>query len=445
MKLNPSIFRAYDIRGVYKTDFDEEFAFKLGQAFGSQFPSKTAVGYDARLSSPSLAEAVREGIRSAGSTAVDLKLVTSPVCYFSTFCNQGIENSIMITGSHNPSAHNGFKFCRGKTSFLSEDILKLKAWIQKASPSPSKGALENLDIISLYVNHYKKEFSSLKNIPAVLDCGNGAGGCVARRLYEAVGLKPTILFEKPDGTFPNHHPDPTIKENMAQLSETIQREGAALGIGLDGDADRIVIFDNKGQIVMGDELIGFCADFILQENPGAKIIGDVKCSDHLYKKIRQAGGHPIMWKTGHTLIKNKVKEEKAPFGGELSGHVFFADKNFGFDDALYAGLRVIERLGKTEKSFREMASFPKSFSTPEIRLETTEENQNKIMNKVIEHFKNYKNANFLDGVRLSFPEGWALCRASNTQPVIVLRFEANSPEALERIQKEINSLVLPYL
>ncbi|HXE42968.1 MAG TPA: phosphomannomutase/phosphoglucomutase, partial [Candidatus Baltobacteraceae bacterium] len=283
----------------------------------------------------------------------------------------------------------------------------------------------------------------------VLDCGNGAAGCVARDLFESVGLKPTILFEKPDGTFPNHHPDPTVEKNLRDLSRAVKESRAMVGIGFDGDADRIGLVDEHGKQVLGDELIALCGRFVLEKLPGSKIIGDVKCSDRIYDYIKKYGGDAIMWKTGHSLIKEKVKSEHAPFGGELSGHVFFADRNYGYDDAIYAALRVVEIISQTGKTVRQLLSdLPSTYNTPEIRIDTTEEKKVSIVEAIRRAYsKNtdeYK-VNLIDGIRISFADGWALARPSNTQPVLVLRFESLTEKGLQRIRNQIESIVTPLL
>ncbi|MGZ3723848.1 MAG: phosphomannomutase/phosphoglucomutase, partial [Bdellovibrionales bacterium] len=294
-----------------------------------------------------------------------------------------------------------------------------------------------------------KEFGTLESVPVVIDCGNGAGGIIARRLFQAVGLTPTILFEKPDGTFPNHHPDPTVEKNLTALKAEVAKNKARVGIGFDGDADRIGLVDHNGRFVLGDEIMSLISQAVLKDNPGAKIIGDVKCSDRMYDFIRDLGGEPIMWMTGHSLIKEKVKKEKSPFGGELSGHVFFADRNYGYDDALYAGLRVIEILIKSGKTIPELLkNLPPSFCTPEIRIDTTEEKKHSIVARLKEKFSkpsdDYK-VNLIDGIRVSYKDGWGLARASNTQPVLVLRFESHTSEGLARIQNSFEEVVKPLL
>jgi phosphomannomutase/phosphomannomutase/phosphoglucomutase len=449
------IFREYDIRGVYQTDFDTDFAKTLGQAYSAFLKEKfsktpcVSVGYDARLSSPEIVESLIEGFSSSGVKVYNLGLITTPMSYFSMFSLEDVDGGIMVTGSHNPPEYNGFKISMGKTTIFGDQIQELKSFIEDKNFLSGKGSVEEIDISDKYVERYKTEFEDLKPIKVALDCGNGAAGSIVRKLYEAVGLSPEILFEKPDGTFPNHHPDPTVEENMSDLKALVKENGAAIGIGFDGDADRIGVVDEKGRFILGDEIMMIVARDILKEHPGSKIIGDVKCSDRLYIDIEKSGGSPIMWKTGHSLIKNKIKDEKAPFGGELSGHIFFADRNYGFDDAPYAGLRLVEILSKSGKTIDELLEgIPSSFSTPEIRLETTEENKVILVKQLQDHFKKTTGdfeVNTIDGVRVSFENGWALVRSSNTQPVITIRFESTTKDGLEKIQKEMMELVDPLL
>jgi len=454
--INAEIFREYDIRGVYQTDFDETFAHGLGQTLVTYLLERGApknpvvtVGHDARLSSPSLAKAMCDGLQAAGAKVVFLGLVTTPISYFSMFQLDNPAGGIMITGSHNPPDYNGFKISVGKTTIFGEEIQNLRKIMEKGAYAKGQGAYTKFNIFDDYIARYKQEFKDMPPVRVVLDCGNGAAGCIAHRLYEAAGLQPLILFEEPDGRFPNHHPDPTVEKNLEALKKAVRDSGATLGIGFDGDADRIGVVDNEGNYIQGDELMVIISRAILANNPGAKIIGDVKCSDRLYDDIRKHGGQPIMWKTGHSLIKTKIKEEKAPFGGELSGHVFFADRNYGYDDALYAGLRVCEAVGRSGKTPRQLlADFPPAFNTPEIRIDTTEAKKRSIVEKLRSIYgkdtADYK-VNLIDGVRISFRDGWALARASNTQPVLVLRFESTSREGLTRIQNEIESVVKPLL
>ncbi len=457
MKMNSVIFREYDIRGVFETDFDLDFAYELGRAFTTYVVEhshierpRLTLGHDARLSSPAITNALANGFADGGADVLLLGLITSPMSYFSTFTVENVVGGIMVTGSHNPPEYNGFKISFGKTTIFGEEIKKLEKIINAKDYSKGSGSREAIDIRSPYIERYKKEFKGLPgDFPVVLDCGNGAAGAIARDLFEATGLRPDILFEEPDGRFPNHHPDPTVESNLKDLKARVLATGARVGIGFDGDADRIGLLDEKGRFVLGDELMSLVAIDILKKNPGAKIIGDVKCSDRMYDLIRRHGGEPVMWKTGHSLIKEKVKSEKSPFGGELSGHVFFADRNYGYDDALYAGLRIVEILYKSGKTIDQLLEdLPPSFCTPEIRIDTTEEKKHLIVAKLKEKFagpsKDFK-TNLLDGVRVSFSDGWGLSRASNTQPVLVLRFEAHSAKGLARIQEEFLSVVNPML
>lgn len=453
--MNPVIFREYDIRGVVGTDFDESFAYDLGRAYVTFVTERTgkknltfSLGYDARLSSPGIAKALEKGMLESGANVIRLGLITTPISYFSCFTLE-IDGGFMVTGSHNPPDYNGFKISVGKTTIYGADIQELRKIIEAKRYQTGTGTVRDHDIFPQYLARYKEEFKGLEGVKVVLDCGNGAAGCIARRLYEGVGLKPTILFEEPDGRFPNHHPDPTVEENIDAMKAAVKKEGAAIGIGFDGDADRIGLVDENGRFVLGDEMMMVISRSILEANPGAKIIGDVKCSDRLYADIKKNGGVGIMWKTGHSLVKAKIKEEKAPFGGELSGHVFFADRNYGYDDALYAGLRLIEILAKKKKPFSSLLEgIPSAYNTPEIRIDTTEEKKVSIVEKLRATYGEGsadKKVNLIDGIRISYNDGWALARASNTQPVLVLRFESETETGLNRIRKEVESVVQPLL
>lgn len=459
--MKPVIFREYDIRGVVGKDFDEDFAYDLGRTFVTFVIEKTgkknptlSLGYDARLSSPGIAKALERGMNDSGANVVRLGLVTTPISYFSCFVLQ-VDGGFMVTGSHNPPEYNGFKISLGKTTIYGDDIQELRKIMQaqryqdQSAAGFKKGDTRDEDIFPAYVARYKEEFKNLAGVKVVLDCGNGAAGCIARRLFEAVGLKPTILFEKPDGTFPNHHPDPTVEENLDAMKAAVLKEQAMIGIGFDGDADRIGVVDENARFILGDEMMVIISRAVLQANPGAKIIGDVKCSDRLYKDIAKHGGEGIMWKTGHSLVKAKIKSEKAPFGGELSGHIFFADRNYGYDDALYAGLRLVEILAKSKKPLSSMLEgMGSSFNTPEIRIDTTEEKKVSIVEKLRATFgagTADRKVNLIDGIRVSYKDGWGLARASNTQPVLVLRFESDTQAGLDRIRNEFESIVNPLL
>ncbi|MBY0453095.1 MAG: phosphomannomutase/phosphoglucomutase, partial [Bdellovibrionaceae bacterium] len=433
-----------------------DFAYNLGKSFSSYVFGKTnkknlrfSIGYDARESSLPIVEQLAKGMKESGVDVSILGLVTTPVCYFSTF-HLDLDGAIMVTGSHNPSEYNGFKVSLGKTTIHGEEIQNLKKIMQTRNYISGSGSVKNYDIHGEYLERYKKEFGDMKPVKVVLDCGNGAAGSIVRRLYAVAGQNPEILFEQPDGNFPNHHPDPTVEKNLVALAKKVVETGAVCGIGFDGDADRIGVVDHTGKMIYGDELMTIYARAVLAEKKGAPIVGDVKCSDRMYHDIKNNGGIPVMWKTGHSLIKEKVKSDKAPFGGEMSGHIFFADRNYGYDDAPYAGLRLCEILSKTGQSITQLLEgLPPAFNTPEIRIDTTEEKKVLIVEKVKEKFMNEKNngaeVNLIDGIRISFADGWALARASNTQPVLVVRFESNSEAGLKRIEDSVMSVVNKYL
>lgn len=452
----PVIFREYDIRGVYNEQFDLDFAYNLGRAFSSYVVKKTgkknfrlSLGHDARLSSTAITEQLCKGMVESGAQVYLLGLVTSPISYFSTF-ELDLDGGIMVTGSHNPPEYNGFKISFGKTTIFGEEIQELKKIMMAQDYVQGQGSSEKHDIFPAYLARYQKEFGSIKPIKVVLDCGNGAAGAIVRRLFNTVGLEPQILFEQPDGRFPNHHPDPTVEKNLKDLQKAVIASGAICGIGFDGDADRIGVVDHTGQMIYGDELMTIFARSILETAKGEKIVGDVKCSDRMYADIQKHGGQPVMWKTGHSLVKEKIKTEQSPFGGEMSGHIFFADRNYGYDDAPYAGLRLCEILAKTGKNIPALLEgLPMAYNTPEIRIDTTEDKKILIVEKVKEKFSQTNDTkvkvNLIDGIRISFEDGWALARASNTQPVLVVRFESTSAEGLKRIESSIMDVVNQYL
>lgn len=451
------IFREYDIRGVYNEQFDNAFAEELGKSYAVYINDKLglvsatiALGHDARISSPAIIQALARGLKSSGFNVVHLGLVTTPICYYSTFSMDDVDGAIMVTGSHNPPDYNGFKISVGKSTIFGDDIQELRKIMESGRSLQGDGTERSHNIFPSYLKRYREEFGQLKNIKVVLDCGNGAAGSIVRQLFLEVGLSPTILFENPDGRFPNHHPDPTVEKNLKDLQQAVLTEGAICGIGFDGDADRIGVVDHTGRMVYGDELMVIVSRAILSEKAGQKIIGDVKCSDRLYQDIEKNGGLPIMWKTGHSLVKEKIKVEKAPFGGEMSGHIFFADRNYGYDDAPYAALRLCEILAKTGKTIPQLLEgLPVAYNTPEIRVDTTEEKKVLIVQKMKDAFPPSSSADYkidlTDGIRLSFEDGWALCRSSNTQPVLVLRYEASTPQGLQRIRGRVEEIVHRYL
>lgn len=460
--MNPQIFREYDIRGVYLKDYDESFAEKLGFYFirflQHELQKKEiqiSVGYDARLSSPSLSQALCDGVQKAGGNIYLLDLITSPLSYFSCF-QLDIDGAVMITGSHNPPDHNGFKISKGKTTIHSQEILQLKKLIEQGADDlkiiNKSGGIQSYNIITDYIEKYSQEFAGqLGSISACYDCGNATAGVVVPEVLKRLEVKHEVLFAEPDGRFPNHHPDPSVEANLKDLKNAVLKNKHHIGIGFDGDADRIGVVDDHGRMVTVDQFMILFAQSVLKDNPGSTIIGDVKCSEIFYDKISEFGGHPIMWKTGHSLIKEKVREEKAPFGGELSGHVFFADKNYGYDDAFYASLRLLEILNKEQIQLSKFIdALPQCHSTPELRVPVPENDKFQLVNRLIERLSQskdlgqglvIKNLNTLDGVRVSLTGGWALVRASNTQPAITIRFENEDPQLLENTKNVFSELL----
>lgn len=438
------IFREYDIRGIYGKDLTEEISCLIGKAFVSlacrelkRKPEKISIGMDARLSSECLKQALMRGITECGVNVVDIGLCPTPLQYFSLF-RLSLDGGIMVTGSHNPPEFNGFKLSIGKDTIHGEKIKSLKQIIEKEDfiSSPVTGQVEQYNIMNDYIEYMLNQFLSFKGIKVVLDSGNGTAGIVAPVILKKLGAEVIELYSEPDGRFPNHHPDPIVPGNIIDLRETVLKEKAHLGIGFDGDADRIGVIDEAGDVVWGDKLMIIFARDILKENTGAKIIGEVKCSNLMYEEIQKMGGVAIMWKTGHSLIKRKIREEKALLAGEMSGHIFFNDRYFGYDDAIYASLRLVEILKKSGEPFglkKFFKDLKKVYSTPEIRIDCHDEQKFMIVEKIKEYFKEFE-CNFIDGARINFPNGWALIRASNTQPALVIRFEAETEDDLENIK-----------
>ncbi len=454
MLMNEEIFREYDIRGVVDKDFDSGFANILGKAFAvylksrsTKPPFKVSVGQDARLSSNKLSESLCSGLAESGVEVLRLGLITSPMCYYSTF-ESPLSGAIMITGSHNPPEYNGFKICFETSTLFGDEIQKIKSIINTGEylqTTPKQ--MKDYDIFTPYLNRFGSDISLSSHPKIIVDCGNGCSGVIVRKLFNKMGIQCEILFEEPDGRFPNHHPDPTVEKNMGELKKRVLETNAMAGIGFDGDADRIGALDHLGRQLYGDELMVIFARSVLQQFPGTTIIGDVKCSDRLYNDISKRGGVPVMYKTGHSLIKNKMKETDSKFSGEMSGHVFFADRNYGYDDAVYAGARLVEILARTGKTIPQLLEgLPKAFSTPEIRIDTTEVKKRSVVSALRKEFGGgaYK-VNLIDGVRISFDDGFALVRASNTQPVLVSRFEAATEERLKEIRRLIEGAIKKYL
>ena len=434
------IFREYDIRGKVPDELEQESVYLLGRSLGTYFQERgansIALGRDCRLSSPGLSETLKKGLINTGMTVVDVGMVPTPLLYFSLH-HLTVDGGVQITGSHNPPEYNGFKVCLGKNTIYGEEIQKIRAIGESGIFAEGRGETETAEIITPYL---KDVLEGIRTGPVmrkvVLDAGNGVGGLVAPQLYERMGIQVERLFCEPDGRFPNHHPDPTIPENLDHLFRKVAETGADVGISFDGDADRIGVVEGDGRIIWGDQLMILFSRDILKQVPGARIIGEVKCSQTLYDDIEKHGGIPIMWKAGHSLIKGKMKAEGALLAGEMSGHLFFADRYYGFDDAIYAGARLLEILTRDEQTLQDhLSDVPVLVSTPEIRLDCPDEKKFDVVARLAEGFKRDFDVVDVDGARVLFEGGWGLVRASNTQPVLVLRFEAMDEKRLDEIRK----------
>jgi phosphomannomutase len=455
---NPSILRAYDIRGIYNQSLFDDDAFFLGKSFASfvrkNGGKKIAVACDGRISSPALKQKLINGLIESGIEVVDVGLGPTPMLYFSVYeleCDAGI----MVTGSHNPRDHNGFKMTLKDRPFFGDDILNLAKIAKSSDFISEEGSCNKKNLKHEYVDKILSdcfvatsdshlldevdEFKAEKKLKIAWDAGNGAAGEIMKILSNRIYADHILLFEEIDGNFPNHHPDPTEPKNLQDLIKVVRDEACDIGIAFDGDGDRIGVVDSEGEILWGDQLMVLYAREILKENHGATIIADVKASNVLFDEIKKAGGNAIMWKTGHSLIKAKMKETHAILAGEMSGHIFFADKYYGFDDALYAAVRLIDIVETSKFSLASLRkSLPKTFSTPEIRIECSEENKFKIVEELKENLRKSKvEFDDIDGVRATSKLGWWLIRASNTQSVLVARCEANSENHLHKIKGEL--------
>ncbi|BCS88036.1 phosphomannomutase/phosphoglucomutase [Pseudodesulfovibrio sediminis] len=436
--ISREVFRTYDIRGLVDVDFDEEWVERLGQACGAYFQqhgSKTAViGFDARHSSPGYAEALAKGICSTGVDVITVGQVSSPAFYWAV-TKFGETAGVMITASHNPSEYNGFKVWQGVSTIHSEEVQAVFDVMEKGAFPTGNGSVRHEEVLDAYIKELVEGVTIARPVKVVVDGGNGVGGNLTADALEAAGAEVVRIFCDPDGDFPNHHPDPVVEKNMVLLQEAVLKENADLGIGLDGDGDRIGVVTEKGELLFGDQLVAIYARDILQDFPGASIIGEVKCSHLMYEDIKAHGGNPVMWKTGHSLIKARMREIDAKFAGEMSGHMFFADRYYGFDDATYAALRIVEIVSKSDQTMSDhLKSWPTTYSTPEIRADCPEALKAEVVQKAVNYFSSKFDAIDIDGVRAVFPDGWGLLRASNTQPVLVLRFEAETPERRDEIK-----------
>lgn len=452
------LFREYDLRGIVGKELTEDIAERIGLAYCTYVRDKgvktVALGRDGRLSSPSLRASLLRGLLGGGLNVIDIGVCTSPLLYFSLF-NLPVDGGIMITGSHNAAEYNGFKVCVGKETIHGEEIQNLRKVMEEGKFASGTGTLASHPIVPDYLAYLKKSFAGVRaeHLHVVIDCGNGAAALVAKEAVELLGCRVTGLHCELDGRFPNHHPDPTVIENLHDLMKAVKETKADVGIGYDGDADRIGAVDEQGNVLWGDRLMVIYSRDILASKSGGTIISEVKASQSLYDDIAQHGGRPIMWKTGHSLIKAKMKAEKAVLAGEMSGHMFFADRYFGYDDAVYASCRLIEILAKTKKPLSSLvADLPPTTVTPEIRVDCQDTVKFQLVEKVHQQCAAAAQARTpmgaagplrelvtIDGVRAIFEHGWGLIRASNTQPALVLRFEARSPERLTAIRAAIEA------
>lgn len=444
MKLNEHIFRANDIRGIAYDDLNEQVVSLLGRSLGSEALSRDIkeliIGRDGRVSSPEIMEWLSSGILSTGCNVIDIGIVTSPMLYHSTF-ELAASSGVVITGSHNPGEYNGFKIVFKNRSTSSDEILLLKKRIINRDFQFGQGKLDKADIKESYINRIVKSIQLNKALDISIDCGNGAAGVVAKEIYEKLGCNVTELYGNPDGLFPNHHPDPSKKENMLDLIDNVAKNNSAVGLAFDGDADRLGVISPTGEMIYPDRQMILFSRQVLERNPGASVVFDVKCSKLLSDEISRLKGNPLICKTGHTFIKQKIRETSAHLGGEMSGHIFFNDRWPGFDDGIYAGARMLEIIANSDdKNIFE--SIPNLVSTPEINIEAADDRKFQIVDQFIK-YSNFENANKIDidGIRIEFNKGWGLLRASNTSPFLVLRFEAETEQELEKI-KEIFYLSL---
>ena len=449
-QVNTNIFREYDIRGIVGEHLTDETVATLGRAIGTFFvqngAKRIAIGYDARKSSPGFCDLLTSGFNSCGIDVTLIGMVPTPVLYHTVFTKE-VDGGVMITGSHNPPDHNGFKICLGKSTLFGSQIQEIKEIALSGMFADGKGNVETIDVL----DDYRRDIGSrvemgARRLRAVVDAGNGMGGVTAVPVYKALGIELTEMFTEPDSNFPNHHPDPTVTENLTDIIERVRAEKADIGLAFDGDGDRIGVVDETGRIIWGDELMILLSRSILAERPGSTIIAEVKCSQNLFDDIASHGGTPVMWKAGHSLIKAKMKETSAALAGEMSGHIFFADRFYGFDDATYAGARVLEILSKTDKPLSALlADVPPTFSTPELRVDCADEKKFEVVASVAKHFAATNDVITIDGARILFDHGWGLVRASNTQAILVLRFEADSPDHLSEIRAIVESKVNEYI
>ncbi len=448
--IDPNIFREYDIRGIVGPQLNETVVTELAKALGIFFRRNSAesiaVGHDARESSPRFSRLIMEVLAAGGCNVTSIGQVPTPVLYHCVF-TRGFDGGVMITGSHNPADHNGFKIMLGKSALFGSQIQEIREIVQReedrtVSDVPA-GSLNAINVVDDYIDDIVSKVSlGSRKLKVVVDGGNGMGCVTAVPIYERLGAELITLYAEPDPAFPNHHPDPTVAENLQDLMIKVQESQADIGIAFDGDADRIGVVDETGRIIWGDELMILFARGVLAQNPGATVIGEVKCSQTLFDDIAAHGGKPIMWKAGHSLIKAKMKETNAALAGEMSGHIFFADRFYGFDDAAYAGARLLEILSRTDKKISDLlADVPTLATTPELRIDCPDDVKFAVVQQVAKGFSATHPVITIDGARIVFEEGWGLVRASNTQAILVLRFEAVSEKALAAIKDTVEARV----
>jgi phosphomannomutase/phosphoglucomutase len=448
--MNREIFREYDIRGVVGRDLDDDVVLDIGRGVAAYMrergATKASLGRDCRLSSDGFGRLIAEGMAKGGLSVTDLGVVPTPLFYFSLF-TLDVEGGVMVTGSHNPPDYNGFKVAFGKTTLFGAEVQEIADIIEARRFTSGRGALSVYPRIKEdYYAFLRGNISIDRPLRTVVDAGNGTGGVVALPIMAEMGVEVVPLYCEMDGRFPNHFPDPTVETNLEQLRQTVLATKADLGIGYDGDADRIGVIDNEGNVIRGDYLMLICAREIVARHKGAAFVSEVKCSKNLFEDIEKRGGRAIMWKAGHSLIKQKMKETGALFGGEMSGHMFFADRFFGFDDAIYASLRLLEILARDKRPLSAfLTDLPPMWSTPEIRVDCREQIKFSVVRKITEYYRERFDIVDTDGVRVILPDGWGLVRASNTQPILVLRFEAESPDALNRIEGMVRADLARFL
>jgi phosphomannomutase/phosphoglucomutase len=440
--LNPEIIREYDIRGVADHDFTDENCYLLGRAIGTferrAGKKRITIGRDARLHSPRIRAGVLKGLLKSGLEVTDVGMCATPLLYFSVN-HWEMDGGVMITASHNPAPDNGIKICVGKSTIHGADLRKIGEMVeQRDFVSEMRGRVVERAVLPDYVDYVSSQIRAPRKLRVAIDAGNGPGGVPAVPIFQRLGHEVIELYTEPDGRFPNHHPDPTVVDNLKDLIATVREKHCDVGIAYDGDADRLGVVDEEGRPVWGDQLMILFSRAILEKQKGGTFIAEVKCSRTLYDDVPKHGGRIIMWKTGHSLIKQKMKEEHALLAGEMSGHMFFADRYYGFDDAIYSSARLVEILSETGKRVGELlADVPKMFSTPEIRVAAPEARKFQIVEQLKERFVKKYEVIDIDGARINFPGGWGLVRASNTQAMLVLRFEAKDEPTLDAIRAEV--------